>query len=103
MDKEYRSALEPETKPLTDFHPSEHILPQITRTMLPNRDVALIFDKLNMYQDGDFFRVHKDTPSRETLVGSLVVCLPSEFTGGDLKLWRPRTSRDEDNPAARVA
>lgn len=41
------------------------------------------FDKLNVYGVGGHFKPHVDTPSPGVL-GSLVVVLPNEFTGGTL-------------------
>ena len=40
--------------------------------------------KLNIYARGGFFKVHVDTPRLEKMFGSLVVCLPTQFTGGEL-------------------
>jgi hypothetical protein len=41
------------------------------------------FDKLNVYGVGGHFKPHTDTPSPGVL-GSLVVVLANEFTGGEL-------------------
>ncbi|GAQ79219.1 hypothetical protein KFL_000260355 [Klebsormidium nitens] len=35
---------------------------------------------------GDFFKSHVDTPRREDMFGSLVVCLPFEHEGGELHI-----------------
>ncbi len=40
--------------------------------------------KLNIYAEGGFFKVHKDTPRASNMFGSLVVTLPQSHTGGDL-------------------
>jgi hypothetical protein len=43
--------------------------------------------KLNFYSGpSGQFRAHVDTPRSETQIGSLVVCLPSEFEGGILSV-----------------
>ncbi|THW48999.1 hypothetical protein D6C85_01435 [Aureobasidium pullulans] len=43
--------------------------------------------KLNVYSGpSGRFRAHVDTPRSETQIGSLVVCLPSEFEGGVLSV-----------------
>ena len=39
---------------------------------------------LNVYSTGGHFKSHVDTPRSKNMFGSLVVCLPSEFTGGAL-------------------
>ena len=40
--------------------------------------------KLNIYARGGFFKAHVDTPRSEKMFGSLVVCLLTQFTGGEL-------------------
>ena len=39
---------------------------------------------LNVYSTGGHFKAHVDTPRSKEMFGSLVVCLPSQFTGGEL-------------------
>lgn len=40
--------------------------------------------KLLIYEEGDFFLPHKDTEKEKGMFGTLVVTLPSRFTGGEL-------------------
>ena len=40
--------------------------------------------KLNIYARGGFFKAHVNTPRSERMFGSLVICLPAQFTGGEL-------------------
>ncbi len=40
--------------------------------------------KLNIYQEGDFFVPHRDTPLSEDSIGSLVIALPVAHRGGNL-------------------
>ncbi|WVQ82676.1 hypothetical protein IAT38_004808 [Cryptococcus sp. DSM 104549] len=40
--------------------------------------------KLNAYGEGGLFKPHRDTPKGDTRIGTLMLCLPSEFTGGEL-------------------
>ena len=40
--------------------------------------------KLNIYGPGGFFKPHVDTPRSGQMFGSLVVCLPTKFSGGEL-------------------
>ncbi|KAI0648568.1 hypothetical protein C8Q79DRAFT_905529, partial [Trametes meyenii] len=42
--------------------------------------------KLNVYGQNAFFKVHKDTPDSESMLGSLVVVLPTPHEGGALLL-----------------
>lgn len=37
---------------------------------------------LNIYCPDGFFRSHVDTPHASSMFGSLVICLPTDFTGG---------------------
>jgi hypothetical protein len=46
---------------------------------------------LNIYQEGDFFKPHRDTPLSKDSLGSLVIALPVAHRGGELVV----THRDE--------
>lgn len=71
--------------------PSPELLARIAAVLTPNlgRGASLrcVPINLNVYAEGDFFREHQDTPHKG-LVASLVVRLPSEYTGGALVLRR---------------
>ncbi|KAK8845327.1 hypothetical protein IAR55_006040 [Kwoniella newhampshirensis] len=41
-------------------------------------------NKLNAYGPGGFFKAHKDTPLGKDHIGTLMLCLPSPFEGGEL-------------------
>ncbi|PYI02019.1 hypothetical protein BO78DRAFT_400862 [Aspergillus sclerotiicarbonarius CBS 121057] len=98
IDPEYRQAgkLDPEDF-LTSFHPADHgIIELIEQVLLPGissdtenrlqfRKLKAELYKLNVYSGpSGHFRKHVDTPRSEHQVGSLVVCLPSRFQGGNL-------------------
>ncbi|KAJ5251858.1 hypothetical protein N7489_002268 [Penicillium chrysogenum] len=98
LDPKYRKAgkLEPRSF-LTSFHPSDlGILQNVEQILLPNfntdlenrlpfRKMHAELYKLNVYSGpSGLFRKHVDTPRSETQIGSLVVCLPSHFKGGNL-------------------
>lgn len=40
--------------------------------------------KLLLYEEGAHFKPHKDTEKEPNMFGTLVICLPSEYTGGEL-------------------
>ncbi|KAH8897397.1 hypothetical protein GQ53DRAFT_838018 [Thozetella sp. PMI_491] len=40
--------------------------------------------KLLLYEEGSFFKRHKDSEKEKGMVGTLVVCLPSKHDGGDV-------------------
>ena len=68
-----------------NFDPAEAgILEQIRRELTPQvRDAptAELYN-LNIYASGGHFAPHKDTPRGGDMLGTLVVCLPSQFSNG---------------------
>ena len=88
-DKNYRDAvsLEPSMF-MTNFQPaSSSILKKIHSLLLPKESVYTIHaepHKLNIYTTGGHFKAHVDTPQSVSMFGSLVICLPSFFRGGQL-------------------
>lgn len=42
--------------------------------------------KLLLYEQGAFFKAHKDTEKAPGMIGTLVICLPSKHEGGDVHL-----------------
>ncbi|KIW36506.1 uncharacterized protein PV06_11271 [Exophiala oligosperma] len=42
--------------------------------------------KLLVYEEGAFFKPHKDTEKTKDMFGTLVICLPSEHVGGGVRL-----------------
>jgi hypothetical protein len=69
--------MEPEKKEL-----SEDILPFVSS--LVGKQVRAKASKLGLYATGGGFSAVADTPKSEAHVGTLVVVLPTNFTGGDL-------------------
>lgn len=89
VDTSVRNALHLLPEQFTsDFDPLEEgILDRIRETLVPEAsEVTATLLKLNVYSKGGHFQLHKDTPRGENCFGSLVVCLPAPFSGGDLKL-----------------
>ena len=61
------------------------ILSDIETLLVPNRSIRAEFHKLNIYTGPNgHFKPHLDTPHSAEMFGSLVVCLPTQFTGGSL-------------------
>ena len=85
LNKEYRNALklEPGCFSVNFELASTFVLDQITRIMSSTLIRAELY-KLNVYSAGGHFKPHVDTPRSVDMFGSLVVCLPSKFTGGAL-------------------
>lgn len=89
LDTDYRAAFAISTdRFLTSFHLSEYtIISEIHAQLVPAAaSVRAKLYKLNIYKQGGFFKSHVDTPRGGSMFGSLVVCLPSEFTGGDFEV-----------------
>ena len=88
-DKTYRDALKLEPENFqTDFElANTAILSEISRIMSVGDSSASVraeLYKMNVYSTGGHFKAHLDTPRSKEMFGSLVVCLPSVFTGGEL-------------------
>ena len=85
-DKSYRDALKLEPENFqTDFQVANtSILSSITSIMSMETSIRADLYKLNVYSTGGHFKAHVDTPQSKEMFGSLVVCLPSQFTGGAL-------------------
>ncbi|KAB5578894.1 hypothetical protein GE09DRAFT_1023195 [Coniochaeta sp. 2T2.1] len=49
-------------------------------------DIAARLQKLLLYEKGSFFKPHKDSEVEPGMVGTLVVCLPSQHKGGEVHL-----------------
>jgi hypothetical protein len=68
-----------------NFDPAkEGILERIRRDLtphVPNAPTAELYN-LNIYATGGHFAPHKDTPRGGDMLGTLVVCLPSQFSNG---------------------
>ena len=86
-----------------NFDPeSAGILKEIQRELVPHdpNPISAELYTVNVYTDGGHFAPHKDTPRGNDMFGTLVVCLPSQFTNGTLVLshrgvvqkfdWGPR-------------
>ncbi|MFN0169550.1 MAG: hypothetical protein ACKV22_24270 [Bryobacteraceae bacterium] len=60
------------------------ILEQIRRELAPQAPGPLTSElyNLNVYATGGHFAPHKDTPRGSDMLGTLVVCLPSQFSSG---------------------
>ena len=86
VDKNYRNAfkLDPDNF-ITSFQLCATPILQEIQSIVPTVfDLKAELYKLNIYARGGFFKAHVDTPCSERMFGSLVVCLPTQFTGGEL-------------------
>ncbi len=65
------------------------IIEKITKTIKPilgleDCGIKPSLYKLLIYEPGDFFLPHQDSEKEKGMFGTLVVCLPSRFSGGEL-------------------
>lgn len=59
---------------------------QILKYDINVKDIYTDLYCLNIYTKNGFFKSHIDTPKSDKMFGSLVISLPSDFTGGILKV-----------------
>ena len=64
----------------------EDILQTIKTDLRLETDLVAEPYSLNMYEKGGKFVKHKDTPRGDDMVGTLLFCLPSLFTGGTFEV-----------------
>jgi hypothetical protein len=75
-----------------------------TKHELADMGIRAELYKLNVYSGpSGMFKAHIDTPRSESQIGSLVVCLPSEFEGGVLSVSHQRRNVKFDWSASSVA
>ena len=86
VDKNYRNAfkLDPDNFTTSLQLSATPILQEIQSIVPAVVGLKAELYKLNIYACGGFFKAHVDTPRSERMFGSLVVCLPTQFTGGEL-------------------
>ena len=86
MDKSYRDAvkLEPGNFLCNFDIANTNIITRIATVMGVGCSIRAELYRLNVYSTGGHFKAHVDTPRSKEMFGSLVVCLPSVFTGGEL-------------------
>ena len=92
MGTNYRNALELTPENVEVRNPvtlANCLAPLIQRSLFPAARVRLELDNLSVYPQGGFFEEHKDAPVKANLFGSLVVCLPQAFEGGELIVTSP--------------
>ncbi len=72
-----------------NFDPEQSgVLGEILKTLAPRDPNPLTAElyNLNIYMENGHFKAHKDTPRGDDMLGTLVVCLPSHFSNGNLVL-----------------
>ncbi|KAL6079000.1 Fe2OG dioxygenase domain-containing protein [Balamuthia mandrillaris] len=104
LDTTYRDAYKLDCPhfAVADFHPCEALIAEdVHRAMMPEaRAVRLETYKLNVYGPGGRFKSHVDTPRSPDMFGSLVVCLPTAFSGGQLLIHHPLSSSSSSSSSS---
>lgn len=54
---------------------------------LENSNIKASLYKLLLYEEKSFFKKHKDSEKENGMFGTLTICLPSEFEGGELCVY----------------
>ncbi|MFI6314023.1 2OG-Fe(II) oxygenase [Nocardia fusca] len=68
--------------------------------LAPDGELSAELHSMLVYESGQFFRRHRDSEKSEGMLGTLVVTLPSAFTGGDLVIEQQGTKvTDQGSPA----
>ena len=67
---------------------------------LPNKSLAAQLYKLLVYVKGSFFLPHRDCEKLDRMVATLVICLPSKHSGGELIVHHQDQVRTIEMPGA---
>ena len=87
IDTNYRNAYVANTDDYeTNFNIDDFNIKEIIINTMNEYNIYFKRDKLNIYEKNGFFKLHKDTPKSQNMIGTLVVCLPQYFNGGTLML-----------------
>jgi hypothetical protein len=70
---------------------AQSLLKHISETLVTNKELVCERDKLNVYTTGGHFKTHKDSLTNDKMIGTLVICLPSYFEGGEFVLENNET------------
>jgi len=54
---------------------------------LENSNIKASLYKLLLYEEKSFFKKHKDSEKEDGMFGTLTICLPSKFEGGELSVY----------------
>lgn len=90
LDDQVRSAWEIDVKDLRFNNPQwNKFLDKAVKNVktdlgIEDYTVAANLYKLLIYQEGDFFLPHKDSEKEDGMFGTLIIGLPSHYTGGEL-------------------
>lgn len=90
LDPQVRSAWQIDATQLSFQNPQwakflEIVLEKVKKDLgLQDYEITAQLYKFLLYQQGDFFLTHKDSEKEKGMFGSLIINLPSYYTGGEL-------------------
>ena len=61
-------------------------------SLTSSKVITLVLNKLNIYQKGGFFNLHKDTPGPDT-IGTVVIELPIDYEGSEFEFHSNTSSK----------
>jgi hypothetical protein len=62
----------------------------ISQELAHGNEISLVPHRLNIYKKGGHFQEHVDTPrDSANMIGTLIICLPIEYVGGQLNIREP--------------
>lgn len=73
-----------------------NVIAQVEHLMGTDQHLRAEPYKLNAYGPGGLFKAHRDTPKSNDHVGTITLCLPSEFAGGELVVRHGGLARQSD-------
>jgi 2OG-Fe(II) oxygenase superfamily len=71
--------------------------------LAPSCSLRAEFHSMLVYEKGQFFLPHQDSEKDDAMVGTLVVTLPSKYTGGDLVIEKNGTKVECRGSASKLA
>ena len=97
LDETYRKAFTINTEDFETTFDINNVMSSLHILFNINEDETLSIEKykVNIYTIGGHFDKHKDTPRGSDYLGTLVVCLPNKFEGGNFYL-----QKNDENTAA---
>ena len=102
LDPTYRTAVEFSHEQLLfeNFEFLDDVVNQVAIGLGVSSAIRIKPFKLCIYEKDGFFNSHQDTPVDSGMLGTLVVCLDSSFSGGKLHISRNSVLHHEDDEIA---
>ena len=110
VDVEYRNTWQLPPQAVQTTHPSwstyvKHLAAKACEELgvARSQSIKANFYKMLVYEEGGFFKIHRDSEKENGMFGTLVVVLPSDFDGGELVIKHlgktQRIKQDDANVA----